>query len=215
AWTQSKTPAGIYDNNRTFSTGLSWGLPSSSYPGNLRGNNLLPSATRTWEIGTAGYLFDQRLHIDVAYFNKYYYDQQTFANISDASGFTGSLVNTKETNVRKGLEITVDGSLIKRQNFEWHSMINYSFQHRYYVDVDPRYSADNLWTKPGKRMDTYIATAFKRTPDGKLINVSGLPVVTDYNKNLGYTDPDFSFGFINNFDVGQFSIGISIDGRIG
>src|SRR5699024_1577254 len=123
SWTQSKTPAGIYDNNRTFNTGLSWGMPSSGYPGNLRGNNLLPSATRTWEIGTAGYLLGERLHIVVAYFNKYYYDQQTFANISDASGFTGSLVNTKETNVRKGLEITVDGSPIKHQNLDRKSVV--------------------------------------------------------------------------------------------
>ena len=215
SWTQDKLPAGIYDNNHTFSGGTSWGLPSSNYPGNLLGTDLLPSSTRTWEVGTEAYLFNGRLHVDVAYFNKYYYDQQTNATISSASGFSSTLINTNETYARRGLEVTVDGSIIKNRNFEWHSMINYSFQHRYYVDLDHVYSADNLWTKKGARLDSYISEPLLRDPQGQLINDGGFPVLSDYSGNLGYTDPKFAFGFINNFTIKDFIIGVSIDGRIG
>lgn len=215
SWTEDKTPAGIYDNNRDFSSGTSWGLPSSSYPSNLLGTSLLPSATRTWEVGTAAYFFGQKLHLDVAYFRKYYYDQQTKASISDASGYTSTLINTKETYARKGLEVTVDGSVIKKRNFEWHSMINYSFQHRYYVDLDPVYSADNLWTKKGARLDTYVDQPFLRTANGQLINVNGFPDVSDYDAVQGYTEPAFAFGFINTFTFHHFVVGVNIDGRVG
>ncbi len=215
AWTEDKSPAGIYDNNRTFSVGTSWGLPSSSYPDGLLGADLLPSATRTWELGTALFLFGQRLHVDVAYFRKYYYDQQTEATISAASGFDNTLINTNETYARRGLELTLDGSVIKTDKFEWRSMINYSFQHEYYVNLDSVYSADNLWTRKGARKDAYISPPIMRTPDGQIINNAGLPVLSDYDGNLGYTDPDFAFGFVNNFTLGQFLFGISIDGRIG
>jgi TonB-linked SusC/RagA family outer membrane protein len=215
SWTQDKLPAGIYDNNRTFSGGTSWGLPSSTYPGNLLGKDLLPSSTRTWEVGTEAYLASGRLHFDVAYFNKYYYDQQTSATISSASGFSSTLINTKETYARRGLEVTVDGSVIKNKDFEWRSMINYSFQHRYYINLDPVYSADNLWTKKGARLDAYISEPLLRDPKGQLINDGGFPVLSDYYGNLGYTDPKFSFGFINNFTIKDFIIGVSIDGRIG
>jgi TonB-linked SusC/RagA family outer membrane protein len=215
SWTEDKRPAGVYANNRTFSGGTSWGLPSSSYPGGLLGTDLKPSATRTWEAGTEAYLYNGRLHFDVAYFNKYYFDQQTSATISSASGFSSTLINTNETYARRGLEVTLDGSIIKRRNFEWHSMINYSFQHRYYVKLDSIYSPDNLWTKKGARLDAYISEPLLRDPKGNLINDGGFPVLSDYNSNLGYQDPNFSFGFINNFTIGNFLVGISIDGRIG
>lgn len=215
SWTEDKSPAGVYDNNRTFSSGTSWGLPSSSYPSQLLGTDLFPSATKTWEIGTAAYAFNQRLHLDIAYFRKYYYDQQTSATISSASGFSSTLINTKETYARKGMEITLDGSIIKRDNLEWHSMINYSFEHRYYVNLDPVYSADNLWTKKGARLDAYISPPILRDPKGQIINNNGMPVLSDYDTNLGYTDPDFAFGFINDFTIKNFVISINIDCRIG
>jgi hypothetical protein len=215
SWTQGKTPAGIYANNRTFSVGTSWGLPSASYPDGLSGIALLPSATRTWEVGTAAYLFDQRLHFDVAYFRKYYYNQQTSATISGASGYTSTRINTNTTYARRGLEITIDGSIIKHRNFEWHSMINYSFQHRYYVNLDSVYSPDNLWTKKGKRLDVFTSRPYLRGPEGQIIHNNGFRQLSDYEAVNGYTDPDFSFGFINNFTLGHFNLGISIDGRVG
>lgn len=215
SWTEDKSPAGVYANNRTFSGGTSFGLPSSSYPVNLLGKDLKPSATTTWEVGTEAYLFNGRAHFDVAYFNKYYFDQQTSATISSASGFSSTLINTNETYARRGLEVTVDGSIIKRRNFEWHSMINYSFQHMYYVNLDSTYSADNLWTKPGKRLDAYIGEPILKDPFGNVINNAGFPILSDYDAVMGYRDPNFSFGFINNFSIGNFLVGISIDGRIG
>ncbi|WP_245645443.1 SusC/RagA family TonB-linked outer membrane protein [Niabella ginsenosidivorans] len=215
SWTQGKKPAGIYDNNRTYTPSTSWGLPSSSYPSNILSYDLYPSVTRTWEVGTEAYFLKGRLHVDLAYFNKYYYDQQISPDISSASGFSSTLINTKETYVRKGIEVTVDGTVIKRKNFEWRSLINYSFNHNYYVDLDPVYTADKLWIKKGARKDVYVSQPLLRDPQGNLILVGGLVASSPYEANMGYTDPKFSFGFSNNFIIHNFIIGLSIDGRIG
>lgn len=215
SWTQDKRPSGVYSINRTFSGGTSWGLPSSSYPSTLLGTNLKPSASRTWEVGTEVFMLNGRLHLDVAYFDKYYFDRQTSATISSASGFTSTLVNTNETYARRGLEVTLDGTVIKNPNFQWHSMINYSFQHRYYVNLDSVYSADNLWTKKGARLDSYISPPILRDPQGNKINNGGFPVLSDYDANLGYRDPNFSFGFVNSFSFHNFIASVSVDGRIG
>lgn len=215
SWAVDKDMAGVYATNRLYLIGASWGLTSSSYPSTLLPSDLLPSSTRTWEFGTAAYLFNSRLHFDVAYFSKLYYDRQTSVDISEASGFDKTLVNTHETIARRGLEITVDGSIIKNKNFEWHSTINYAFQHRYYVQLDPIYSSDNLWTKKGARVDTYLIDDWLRDPNGAIIHESGFPVESDYESKIGYGDPDFTFGWINDFQFGRFSIGLNIDGRIG
>ena len=113
------------------------------------------------------------------------------------------------------MEITVDGSIIKHKNFEWHSTLNYSKQHRYYVQLDPVYSSDNLWTKKGARVDSYLIYDWLRDPKGNIIHESGFPVESDYQSKIGYGDPDFSFGWINDFQIGRISIGLNIDGRIG
>lgn len=215
SWTIDKSMSGIYADNRLYSVGTSWGQTSSSYPGNLQPDALLPSSTRTWEFGTAAYLFDNRLHFDVAYFSKLYYDRQVSQTISSASGFSTTLVNTQEQYARRGLEATVDGSVIRNKNFQWHSLINYSFDHRYYTKLDPVYTPDDLFHRIGQRLDDYVINDWLRDPHGNLINVNGLPQTSSYKSKIGYGDPDFTFGFINDFTIGKFTVGVNIDGRIG
>ncbi|WP_082120725.1 SusC/RagA family TonB-linked outer membrane protein [Pedobacter sp. BMA] len=217
SWAIFKTAFNPYAINRTYGTTTSaWNtLNSANYPSSLLGSDLLPSSQRTYEIGAAGYLFKRRLHFDVAYFNKLYYNRQASASIAATSGFSTTLVNLGETYERRGLEITVDGTVIKNRDFQWNSTINWSNQHRYFVDLDSKYSPDNLWTAKGERLDSYTGTYWLTDPSGNVIHQNGVPVKSTYSKVLGYTDPDFSFGFINNFSYKNWSLGINIDGRIG
>lgn len=217
SWTIDKSPLGVFATNRTYTVSPAvWGnLNSSSYPSSLLGNNLLPNSQRTWEIGAGVFAFGKRAHLDVAYFNRYYYNQQKAQSISSASGFASTLVNTKETIARRGVEITLDGSPIKRRNLEWHSTINYSFSHRYYVDIDPVYSSDDPWTKKGERVDVYKKYLWLRDPRGNLIHNNGYLVEGDYQGKMGYGDYNFALSFINTLDVGNFSFGMTIDGRFG
>lgn len=218
SWATFKTPADVYAINRLYSTTTSaWNtMNSGSYPANLLGSpDLLPSSHRTWEIGTAAYLFGKRLHVDVTYFNKYYFNRQVNVSIPGSSGFSSTLVNTKETYVRKGLEITVGGSVIKSKNLEWNSTINWSNQHRFYVDLDSVYSSKNPWVKKGERLDTYLDYYWLRDGAGNVIHNNGFPRESDYVKKYGFSDPAFSIGWINSIRWRNFQFGINIDGRIG
>ncbi len=54
------------------------------------------------------------------------------------------------------------------------------------------------------------------TPGGKLVlQDNGFPQSDPYVRKLGYTDPDFIFGFLNTFNYKNFSLTVSADGRIG
>ena len=217
SWTIDKSALEIYQNNRTYGVSpAAWNTYNvASYPGSLLGTNLLPNAQRTWEIGTGIFALRKRLHLDVAYFNKYYYNQQVAQSISSASGFAATLVNTKETNVRRGLEVTLDGSVVKTRDLEWHSTINYSFNHKYFVDIDPVYSADNPWTKKGKRLDYYTVYPWLTDKQGNLINNNGFPVESDYQSKIGYGDYNFSLGFVNTLTYKNLSFSLAMDGRFG
>ena len=217
SWTISKSPLGVYASNMPYSTSNSWGSISASLPGNLQGTGLLPSETRTWEIGTAAYLLKKRLAIDIAYFDKLYYNRQINQDIASSSGFGSTLINTKETYARRGLEVALNGSIIKNKDFEWNSTLNYANQHRYYVDLDPIYSQKDQWTQPGKRLDYYAATEkVLRDPQGNVIHsADGNVWLSNYRQLFGYRDPDFTFGFINNFSLKNWTMTVGIDGRIG
>lgn len=217
AWTIAKSPLGVYDNNLSYSVSDSWGYLSASYPSNLIDANLLPSETRTWEFGSAAYFFGKRLYVDIAYFDKLYYNQQIKQDLSPSSGFEKTLINTAETYARRGIELTVSGDIISNKDFRWNSMLNYSSQHRYYVDIDPVYSKKNQWTQTGKRLDYYAETGKAlRDPQGNIIHTAdGNVWLSEYKQLYGYKDPDFTFGFVNSLTYHDWTLSISIDGRIG
>lgn len=217
AWTIAKSPLGVYDNNLPYNISNSWGYLSASFPSNLMGANLLPSETRTWEIGSAAFFFSKRLYLDFAYFDKLYHNRQIKQDIAPSSGFGTTLINTAETYARRGVELTVSGDIIRNKTIKWSSMVNYSYQHRYYVDIDPIYSKKDQWTQPGKRLDYYAQTEKAlRDPQGNIIHsADGNVWLSEYNQLYGYRDPNFTFGVVNNLSYHNWTLNISVDGRVG
>lgn len=89
SWTQTKKDLDIYDTNNTYTveTNVWDGLNSAYYPEMLRGTTVKPSASRSYEIGTAFSLFQNRLRVDATYYNTLYYNLTSEAKISPTSGF--------------------------------------------------------------------------------------------------------------------------------
>ncbi|WP_051211046.1 SusC/RagA family TonB-linked outer membrane protein [Runella zeae] len=219
SWTLSKSDLGIYATNQTYSTTIgAWNtLNSAAYPTTIRNaENILPETNRTWEIGTAAYFLKKRLKLDVAYFNKYTYNRQTLANVSTASGFNSTLINWDETIVRRGLEVSLDATILKKNDWQWDAVANYSYNHRYYKDIAAN-SAKNAWTVAGGRMDVYTDRVWMTDPaTGSMIHrANGLPLLSDYSYVRGYTDPKFLWGFANTIKYKQFNLMVNFDGRVG
>jgi hypothetical protein len=218
SWTLSKEDLGVFQTNVNYNvTTGSWGdFSEASYPSSLKTAVVKPEKTRTWEVGTAAYFLKNRLNIDVAYYNSYNYDRQISSTISEASGFSSSLINIDETLERKGLEITVNADLIRKENLTWSVSANWSKSHTYFKELDPVFSANNLWTRAGARRDAYVDYRWLRDPQGNLIHTSGgLPILSDFRYKLGDRDPDFIWGLSTNLKWKNFNFHLSFDGRVG
>lgn len=218
SWTVSKSDLDVYATNQAYGTTIADWLPwnSAAYPTTILDGIVNAETKRTWEAGLSAYFLKKRFKFDAAYFNRFLYNIQTSAPISSASGFTSTLINTKQTTVRRGLELTLEAGAIRKEKFNWDIITNWSNFQTYYKDLDPVYSADNAWTKSGMRTDAYTDRVWLRDNNGNLIhNTNGLPVASNYSYVHGYTNPTFVWGISNNFRYKNFTAALSFDGRVG
>jgi len=82
--------------------------------------------SHTFNVGAEFGLFNNRLYGTVEYFNRDSKDLLQDVNISLVTGFNSTLLNVGEIN-NKGLEISVGGDLIKKEDFRWSANVNTSF----------------------------------------------------------------------------------------
>lgn len=217
SWTVSKTPPGVYDTNVNYSiTNPAWGTTASAtMPSWLSESAVDPETASTWEVGTQAWLLKKRLGIDVTYFNKDMYDFLVEGPVSEASGYSSSYVNSKERIARRGWELSLTGVPVRTKDWEWTVTANWSKYARYYTRLDDKYSSKDPWVQIGSRVDAYYLYDYARDPEGNLIFSNGDLQFNPFYSCVGYYDPDWTWGISTTLTWKEWSLGISIDGRVG
>lgn len=217
SWTSSKTPAGVYDINQVFTiTNNAWGnLTSASLPSTIYSSTVFPESSSTWEVGTAVNVLKNRASFDMTYYNKRMYDFLESAAITPASGYYSNYVNTGEEITRKGVEVTMNGTPVQQQEWQWDVSLNWSKYARFYTKLDTLYSDDRPWVKVGERADPFVLYDFQRDPDGNIINQNGVPLYSAYPSKYGNSDPNWIWGVNTTLRYKNLSFSFSMDGRVG
>lgn len=155
SWTVTKSDLSIFDTQQAYSVSTNvWDkLNTATYPTSLRSATLKPVTARSYEIGTAINVWNNRLRFDVAYYNKLKYNLTRNATISSASGFSSTLLNYEEEQLRRGVELTIGADLIQTNNWKWNVNVNWARDRYFYDKVDPIYSTQNQWVQDGLRWD--------------------------------------------------------------
>lgn len=217
SWTVSKKDLSIYAISQAYTVSNSvWnGMNSAKLPIVQRGN-VKPITDRTYEVGTAIHFLDNhRLKLDVSYFNKLTYNNTTQVPVSYLSGYENLLINTDEEFSTRGWEIMLDAVPVKTRDFTWNTTVNWATARKYYAKLDPMYSPDNLWVYKGARTDYRAERDFNYDSSGNVILQNGFPRRSDYNSKIGYNDPNWVWGWTNTFRYKDFTLSMSIDGRVG
>ncbi|PJJ07811.1 TonB-linked SusC/RagA family outer membrane protein [Flavobacterium sp. 1] len=217
SWTSSKTPAGVYDSNSVYNiTTSAWGSSNSaSYPDTVRGNEVAPESSSTWEVGTVANLFKKRASLDFTFYSKRMFDFLKATSVSSASGFSSNYTNINEEITRRGLELTLSVTPVKTTDWQWDLTANWSKYARYYTKLDSQFSADKPWVKVGERADAFVLNEFLKDGNGNMIYENGLPVYSAYESVHGYADPDWIWGLTSSLRYKDFTLNISMDGRVG
>lgn len=196
-------------------------------PSTLSNNDLKPERMHSIEIGTDFRMFDNRVGLDLTYYNTLNTNQIVQIPISSTSGYNTRYINAGEIR-NYGIEATLSLTPVKLKNsFQWDSHINFSMnrsrvekisdeydQYVYswaaiYSDQDARVYAI---AREGESMGNLYGTGFKRTESGEIIvDATGLPVADPTLVKLGNYNPDFIMGFYNKFSYKGFTFDFLLD----
>jgi len=235
----ANTPAAYsafsYYNQPFFTDGFTNGLsfPYNGYNGygksNLIGNTgLKPEITTGTEFGADIRFFDDRLKLDVTYYNQVSTNVLLQRPIPYSTGHSAIWDNGGEI-VNKGWEILLSGSPVKSKNFEWDISVNYT-RNRNEVkrliaglkefELETGFGTPAAYAAIGKPYGALYGTTWERNEKGELIidddpSNYGLPKQSVTVSNLGSAYPDWTAGIRNTFTYKNLSLSALLDIRQG
>ncbi len=192
-----------------------------------RNPDLLPEMSTEKEAGIELKMFNNRVGIDFTYYDRITQNQIVSIPVSQTTGYTNSIINLGKINNR-GIEIRVDGTPVKTQNFSWNIAVNFSRNINKVLDLaqNGREITDRIVIGQERRMTPPVAlVAVKGQPLGtlygfdyaydnqgrKILDSAGLYQLTNTTVPLGSVYPDFVGGITNSFTYKNISLRTLID----
>ncbi|WP_240047093.1 SusC/RagA family TonB-linked outer membrane protein [Hymenobacter nivis] len=197
------------------------GVPRANTSSTLPNANLRPYNLREFEIGTELKFLNNRIGVDLAYFNRKTTGEIVNASLSVATGYEGTTVNLGST-LNRGVELALTLVPIKRGAFTWTSSFNFTKLHNEVLDIDGgannplqtgtyRPMNANIGIVKGLPISQVRAYDYKRDASGNVIvGADGIPLRGDL-KPMGSGIANLYGGFNNDFTFKNFNLSFLID----
>jgi len=196
--------------------------PMGSFSSVLASLDLQPEITSSWEVGTNLSFLSDLFTIDLTYYQNSSNNQIMDIPLPPSSGFSSQRTNAAHLK-NKGLEVQLDVSPLKSQNFTWDLSLtwskNKSTVESLYGDMESLILEDSwiatIQARPGEEYGVIYAWDYKRDKYGrKLIDNSGYSQKGEYKK-MGTMNPDWIGGFSNRLSYKNFNLSFLVDMRKG
>jgi len=232
SWAQvGNVTVGPYLSNVTYSVNsphLGYTLASFTSAMGRKGvipnPDLKPLLSTEFETGIDLRFFNDRLGIDIAYYDQTTTNDILQGSVSETSGFGSSYFNIgKVTN--QGIELLLYGSPFSG-SFTWNISFNFAKNNNNVVSLfegmneisleEPRTRSVRVKHIVGYPYGMLTGWVQKKTPDGRLVyEEDGIPVRSDAHEIIGYGVPDFTGGFENSFTWKNINLSFLIDFKSG
>lgn len=188
---------------------------------------LRPEKTQSFEIGTDLRLFNNKLGVEFTYYDNKSVDQILQPRVDNATGYILKYVNSG-TLQNRGVELTLNYSPIKKENFSWDVSLNMSHNKGTVKDLPGDISilyVTDVQVAGGKAASFQngafmgiSGAQWNRDEAGNVILDwdTGLPTVSTLETNyIGNREPKFIGGLNNNFTYKNWNLSFLIDFRKG
>lgn len=197
------------------------GLVDQSYF--LANPNLKPQRSKEVEFGMEGQFFKNRLGFDVAVYKTRTYDQIINLPVSSATGYRTFLVNAGQIN-NKGIEVQLNGTPFKNDNFKWDIDVNWSKNENEVVSLygnSQNYllasyqGGVSLNARVGEAFGALVGSDYVYLNGEKVVNPANGRYLTNPNQVIGNITPDWIGGIRNSFNYKGLSVSFLIDVKHG
>ena len=209
--------ASPYDNNSYYSSTVITSSGQIAWTrGDARGDRLLkPERTSTLEFGTELRFLANRIGVDFTVYKLNSRDQIIPVFLSPTTGYTQTNTNAGEIE-NKGIEIVLNGTPVRRNNFSWDVNLNYSQNRNKVISIKEGLteivvgshfgyinSGVTLKYVPGFPVGNLYGTTFQRyygsKTDDKVTFEKDLPmVIATTGSNAGFPVPDLTQRILGN-----------------
>ena len=211
--------------------------------GSLLGDpNLRPEFTDTFETGLEMGFLNNRLGLDLTYYNSLSRDQIISVDVSSSTGYVRAAINSGSMRNR-GVEVILRATPVRTAKFSWDvnlnfsanrnkilslreglTEVNYASQFGYSsssvtMRLVPGYAYGNLY---GRSYQRYYETPGEANVSPELdksrpivIGANGFPAINTTQKILGNSQPKWIGGINNTFRYGGFTLTALFDARVG
>jgi TonB-linked SusC/RagA family outer membrane protein len=188
--------------------------------------NLRPMRASEKEVGFELRLLDSRVNIDFAAYQKQTTDQIVSAQISDASGFVSTLINSGKSQTN-GLEMLLTLVPIKTKDFKWEFTSNASYNKTKVLSLTTDKPGERITVGThvfngelrqivGQEMGQIYGFGYARDPQGRIIfGANGIATRTSDLISFGSALPKWVGGFTNSLNYKGFNLSFLIDFKLG
>ncbi|WP_025667828.1 SusC/RagA family TonB-linked outer membrane protein [Aquimarina megaterium] len=209
----------LVDDVYTFVNGFA-GQSLFSLPNNKNNPTLKHETVISYEAGLEMKFFKNRFGFDITAYQTNSKDQILPLDISTSTGFNSKIVNAGEIE-NKGYEVSLFGTPIKTENFEWNINVNWSTYKSEVVSLLD--GIDNLSLSGtlqedvsinatvGEPYGTIRGSSFKYLNGQRVVDENGYYVTNEENGVIGNIIPDWNGGINNTFRYKNASLSFLID----
>jgi outer membrane receptor protein involved in Fe transport len=208
------------------------GQPVGNFGAVVPNANLRPMSVAETELGFELKMLNGRLGFDVAVYRKITTDQIVNAQISDASGFTSTRINSGKSQ-NKGIEMMVNVVPLRTNNFQWDFTFNGAYNITKVLSLLTTTPGENITVGShvfngfvqqivGQEMGQIVGYGFRRddgtiNPDHKGMIVYGSAGALPTSKLIpfGSALPKWVGGFTNAFSYKGILASFLIDFKLG
>jgi len=191
---------------------------------NIPNSSLKASTATELEIGTELRLFNDRVNLDLTWYNKKSKNEISFITTPSSSGYTGAVLNAGEMQ-NKGFEALISATILKSENFKWVSSLNGSYNDNKVLSLaegmdeqsvaTSRSGVGYLMNRVGMPAFQIMAFDYKYDDNGNIVKADdGSPVRGDL-KPYGSAMNKWFAGWNNEFNYKRFNFSFLIDGKWG
>jgi TonB-linked SusC/RagA family outer membrane protein len=185
--------------------------------------NLKPEIQKSFEVGLDLRFFQNRLGLDVTYYNSESEDVILNVPITSSSGFGARILNSGSLS-NTGIEAVLRANPVRSGDFSWDVLVNFTRNQnnveRLAEGVDQVFLGGFIGASTravvGVPYGSIFGFGFYKDAEGKrVIGADGFPVADPNEKSFDSALPDYTIGFRNTFSWKGLSLSALLDVKQG